>query len=105
MISSCAIASFAEDGALLIVAHICPKTKKILGDVKIVTKGFVYVQESEGLLNDVKELFHRQSKHLKGKYINWNEFKRDVRNEINRFIYQSTKRRPITIPVMISTEL
>lgn len=96
----------AEDGALLVVAHICPKTKKILGDVKIVTKGFVYVQESEDLLNDVKELFLSVSqKHLKGKYINWNEFKRDVRNEINRFIYQSTKRRPITIPVMISTEI
>ncbi|MBN2300073.1 MAG: hypothetical protein JXC31_02675, partial [Acholeplasmataceae bacterium] len=39
-----------------------------------------------------------------GKYINWNEYKRDVRNEINRFIYQETRRSPITIPVIISTE-
>lgn len=96
----------AEDGALLVVAHICPKTKEILGNVDIVTKGFVYVQESEVLLNQVRELFLTVSKrHLEGKYINWNEYKRDVRNEINRFIYQETRRSPITIPVMISTDL
>ena len=95
----------AEDGALLVVAHISPKTKQILGDVKIVTKGFVYVQESEEILNKVKDTFIEVSKkHLEGKYINWNEFKRDVRNEVNRYIYQVTRRSPITIPVIISTE-
>jgi len=96
----------AEDGALLIVSHINPKTKQILGDIKIVTKGFVYVQESEELLNQVKELFEKISKkHLEGKYINWNDYKRDVRNEINHYIYQQTRRSPITIPVIISTEI
>ena len=95
----------AEDGALLLVAHVSPKTKSILGEVTIVTKGFVYVQESEELLSKVKETFMEVSKkHLEGKYINWNDYKRDVRNEVNRYIYQETKRSPITIPVIISTE-
>jgi ribonuclease J len=95
----------AEDGALLLVAHVSPKTKQILGEVKIVTKGFVYVQESEELLNKLKETFVEVSKkHLEGKYINWNDFKKDVRNEISRYIYQETRRSPITIPVIISTE-
>ena len=95
----------AEDGALLLVAHVSPKTKQILGEVHIVTKGFVYVQESEELLNKVKETFMEVSKkHLEGKYINWNDYKRDVRNEVNRYIYQETRRSPITIPVIISTE-
>ncbi len=95
----------AEDGALLLVAHVSPKTKSILGEVTIVTKGFVYVQESEELLSKVKETFMEVSKkHLEGKYINWNDYKRDVRNEVNRYIYQETRRSPITIPVIISTE-
>ncbi|MDO9629591.1 MAG: ribonuclease J [Acholeplasmataceae bacterium] len=95
----------AEDGALLLVAHISPKTKQIIGEVKIITKGFVYVQESEEILNKVKETFLQVSKkHLEGKYINWNDFKRDVRNEVNRYIYSETRRSPITIPVIISTE-
>lgn len=96
----------AEDGALLIVAHVSPKHKKILGNVEIITKGFVYVQESEEILTKVKEIFNKTSeKHLSGKYINWNEYKRDVRNDINRFIYQEIRRSPITIPVIISTEV
>jgi len=95
----------AEDGALLVVAHVSPKLKQIVGDVKIITKGFVYVQESEELLNKVIQVFKDVSKkHLEGKYINWNDYKKDVRNEVNRFLYQETRRSPITIPVIISTE-
>ena len=95
----------AEDGTLLIVAHINPRTKKIIGKVEIVTKGFVYIQASEQLLVEIKEKFIEVSKkHLSGKYINWNDFKRDVRNEVSRFIYQETKRNPITIPVLISID-
>ena len=95
----------AEDGVLMIIAHVSPKTKQILGEVEIVTKGFVYVQESLDVLEAVKEKFIEVSKkHLEGKYINWNEYKRDVRNEIGRYIYQVVKRSPITIPVIISTD-
>ena len=95
----------AEDGTLLIVAHVNPKQKKIIGEIEIVTKGFVYIQSSEELLNQVKELFEKISKkHLKSKYINWNDFKREARNGINRFLYSETKRKPITIPVLISVD-
>jgi ribonuclease J len=95
----------AEDGALIIVSHINPKTKELVGVIEIVTKGFVYIQQSESLLLEIKELFKQTvTKHLQGKYINWNELKRDVRNEISRFVYQETKRNPITIPVLISVD-
>lgn len=95
----------SQDGALIIVSHVNPKSREILGDVEIITKGFVYVQESEELLNEVKKLFYEVSeKFLNSKYINWNDYKRDVRNKINHFIYQETRRSPITIPVIISTE-
>ena len=95
----------SQDGALIIVSHVNPKSREILGDIEIVTKGFVYVQESEELLLEVKKLFMEVSeKFLESKYINWNDYKREVRNKINHFIYQETKRSPITIPVIISTE-
>lgn len=95
----------AEDGALIIVSHINPKTKAMVGSIEIVTKGFVYIQQSESLLQKIKELFELTiKKHLQGKYINWNDLKRDLRNEISRFVYQETKRNPITIPVLISID-
>ncbi|MDY0209899.1 MAG: ribonuclease J [Acholeplasma sp.] len=96
----------SEDGVLLIIANINPRSKRILGEIEIVTKGFVYVKESEQLLKDVKEVFLKAAdKHLKGKYINWNELKTSVREDINKFLYKETRRSPITIPVIIATEV
>lgn len=95
----------AEDGALIIVAHVNPKTKKLVGEINIITKGFVYIKESEELLNEIKEQFINVSKaYLDTKYINWNEYKREIRSHLTKFIYEQTKRSPITIPVIISTE-
>lgn len=95
----------AEDGALIITAHINPRSKEIVGDIQIVTKGFVYVKESEEILENIKNKFVESSKkHLTGKYINWNEYKRDLRNDISKYIYTETRRSPIIIPVVISTE-
>src|SRR5690554_169286 len=96
----------ADDGALIIVAHVDPRKKVLVGDVQIVSKGFVYVKESEEILNQIKSEFIELSQnHLNGKYINWNEFRNDARKTISRFIYQQTKISTITITVIISTEM
>ena len=96
----------AEDGAVLIVAHVSAKQKKIIGDIKVISKGFVYVKEAEDIIEQIKKTFNETSqKHFEGKYINWNDYKKDARNAISKYIYQETRRSPITIPVIISTEL
>lgn len=95
----------ADDGVLLIIANIDPKKKKVLGDVEIVSRGFVYVQEAQEVINELKNIFFTTvDKHLKGKYINWNDLKQDIKEESTKYIQQVTKRKPITIPVIISTE-
>ena len=61
----------ADDGALIIVAHVDPRNKTIVGDIQIVTKGFVYVKESEEILTQIKnEFISISDKHLSGKYVN-----------------------------------
>lgn len=96
----------AEDGAVLIVAHVSAKQKKIIGDIKVISKGFVYVKEAEDIIEQIKKTFNETSqKHFEGKYINWNDYKKDARNAISKYIYQETRRSPIIIPVIISTEL
>lgn len=95
----------AADGVLLVVANVDPKLKSILGNVEVITKGFVYTTEEDILVPKIKEIFYQVSeKHLKGKYVNWNDYKLEVRDEVSKFLYNETKRRPITIPVIISTE-
>ncbi|MBN3490497.1 ribonuclease J [Acholeplasma equirhinis] len=96
----------AADGVMLVIANVDPKAKKVLSDVEVITKGFVHYDDSEkSILDDVKLIFTKVAdKHLQGKYVNWNEFKIEARDEVSKFIYNETKRRPITIPVIISTE-
>ncbi len=42
--------------------------------------------------------------HFTNKYINWNDLKSTIRDDINKYLYKETKQRPVTIPVLISTE-
>lgn len=96
----------SADGVIMVVANISPRTKKVLGEPEIVSKGFVYIKEAEELLDKVKEIFHETSKqYLNQKYINWNEYKQGLRENISKYLFQETKRRPIMIPVLISTEV
>jgi ribonuclease J len=95
----------AEDGALVIVAYVNPQTKQIVGPVDIITKGFVYVKGSEAILNGIRSIFYSASaKHLDKKYINWIEYKKDIRDTIGKYIFQETRRKPILIPDIISLE-
>lgn len=96
----------AEDGVILISANINPRTKTILVGPEIVSRGFAFERENEDLLIKIKELFMLvSSKCLATKFINWSEYKTAIKNEISHYIYKNTKRNPIVIPVLISTDL
>lgn len=96
----------ADDGVILISANINPRTKTIIVGPEIVSRGFAFERENEDLLIKTKELFMLvSSKCLATKFINWSEYKTAIKNEISHYIYKNTKRNPIVIPVLISTDL
>jgi len=96
----------ADDGVLLITANINPRTKTVLVGPEVVTKGFIYAKENEEIITSIKEIFMLvASKFLITKFINWSDFKTEIKNEISHYIYKTTKRNPIIIPVLISTDL
>ncbi len=96
----------AEDGLLLISANINPRSKEVLVGPEIISKGFIYAKENEDIINKIKEIFMQVSeKQLDSKFINWSEYKTNLKNEISHYIYKNTKRNPIIIPVLISTDL
>lgn len=95
----------AKDGIMLIIANLNPKTKKILSGPEIIVKGFTTIKESDELTNGIKEVFSKVAKtHLTGKYVNWNDLKKDIKEEVNRYLYKELQRTPITIPIVIATE-
>ena len=96
----------AQDGLVLIIANINPRTKTVLLGPEVVTKGFNTQTENVNIVVKIKEIFYIVSeRHLATKFINWSEYKTILKNEISHYIYRELKRSPIIIPVLISTDL
>ncbi len=96
----------AEDGVVIISANINPKNKRIVVGPEIVSKGFIYDNDTTKMLEKVKQAFFIISERfLNQKFINWSEYKTALKSEISTLIYKTIKRHPIIIPVLISTDL
>ncbi|MBQ9124622.1 MAG: ribonuclease J [Acholeplasmatales bacterium] len=96
----------ADDGVLLISANVNPKTKTVVIGPEIVSRGFIFTKENEDFIAKIRDVFNEVSeKFLQTKFINWAEYKTNIKNEISHYIYKETKRSPIIIPVLISTDL
>lgn len=95
----------ADNGVFIIIGHIDPLKKTIVGEVEITMKGFLPSDSYEAIKDELIALFKEKiNLHFENKYINWNELKLQLRDEINKFLFSKTKRRPVTVPVLISTE-
>ena len=96
----------ANDGVLIISSNINARSKKTLTGPDIVTKGFMYDNENLNLFDKIKQIFADVANvYLAQKFINWSDFKNELRGQIASLIYKETRRSPIIIPVLISTDL
>jgi len=91
-----------EDGIIVIVA-VLNDFDRSLGSVDIVTRGFVYVKESEELMTEMKEVAWQSLGDALGQGItDPAQLKGKLRDDVNHFIYNKTKRRPMVLPVIIT---
>jgi len=91
----------AEDGIFIAVVTLDPKNRKIVGGPEIQSRGFVYVRESEELLNDASEKVREiVEEGLLQKKIEWSEMKQNMRDKLSKYLYEQTKRRPMIIPII-----
>ena len=91
----------AEDGIFIAVVTLDPKNRKIVGGPEIQSRGFVYVRESEELLNDASEKVREiVEEGLLQKKIEWSEMKQNMRDKLVKYLYEQTKRRPMIIPII-----
>ena len=68
----------------------------------VITRGFVYVRDSEGLLTEIRDLASDSIERCISKNIyQWSKLKNEVRNEVGEFVYQKTKRKPIIVPIIM----
>lgn len=94
----------AQDGMLTIVVAIERDTLSIVSGPDVITRGFVYVKESEALINKVKELsVNELEKCLSMGVIEWYVLKGNIKKSVEKYIYETTKRRPTIIPIIMET--
>ena len=94
----------AQDGMLTIVVAIERETLSIVSGPDVITRGFVYVKESEELINSVRQLSVRElEKCLSVGIIEWYVLKANVKKTVENYIYEKTKRRPTIIPIIMET--
>jgi ribonuclease J len=92
----------SQDGILVVVVTLSKQEGKILSGPDIISRGFVYVRESEGLLEEANRIVSATLSRLMGDNINeWASLKTQVRDTLGRFLYEQTRRRPMILPIIM----
>lgn len=87
----------ADDGVFVVMIPVDKSGNYMSGKLEIVTRGFVYVKDSQELMNKSKKFIREKLGKLQAKDKDWNQTKRKLENEINRMLYKETGREPLTI--------
>jgi ribonuclease J len=92
----------AKDGILTIVVTIDRESFSILAGPDIVSRGFVFVKESDVLMREARNVVKQTLEQcLDNKTIEWSVIKSGIRNDLGEFLYSKTKRKPIILPVIM----
>ena len=92
----------SDDGVFIAAVTIDRKKKKIISEPRVSTRGFVYIKANHALMNGaadvIKEAVNNNFEHKK---FDWTELKQDVRNNVEKYLYKQTGRRPVVLPVVM----
>ncbi|QKS71380.1 ribonuclease J [Paenalkalicoccus suaedae] len=92
----------SKDGILVVVVTLNKKHDDILSGPDIISRGFVYVRESEALIKDAEELVRTSlTSAMSEKQTEWAQLKSQVRDQLSKFLYEKTKRRPMIMPIIM----
>ena len=91
----------AEDGMVVVVMPFSSNDHKILADPEIVTRGFIYVKEAEELIEELKRVTLESVAACEAQHINdFTGIKSKVKNNISGYLYKTTRRSPMILPVI-----
>ena len=92
----------SQDGLIVIVLTMDSSTGEVVAGPDVISRGFVYVRESENLMDDVKNVVRYEIKKCEEKGIrDWSTIKSTVRENLRDYIFTKTKRNPMIIPIIM----
>ncbi|MFH2105309.1 MAG: ribonuclease J [Parcubacteria group bacterium] len=92
----------AKDGMFVVIATIDSKTGKLVGNPDLISRGFIYMKESKGLVEQARKKVRKivESKKVDSS-VNYAYLKNKIRDDVGQFLYSKTERRPMVLPVVI----
>ena len=92
----------SQDGLIVIVLTMDSTTGEVVAGPDVISRGFVYVKESESLMDDVKSVVRHEIKKCEERNIrDWSTIKSTVRENLKDYIFMKTKRNPMIIPIIM----
>ena len=91
----------AQDGVVIVVIALDKGSNQVLSGPDIVSRGFVYVRDSEALLTEARERIESVLDRCEaGNVTEWNAIKTQIRDTLGKYFYDKTKRRPMILPII-----
>ncbi len=91
----------SRDGIVVVIVAINRQTGQLVGRPDIVSRGFVDTRESKDMMEESRDLVAKAFDHSGARPADWDFINTKVRDILNRFYYDQTKRRPMILPVMV----
>ncbi len=92
----------SQDGLIVIVMTMDNQTGEIVSGPDVISRGFVYVRESENLMEDVKAFIREEINDLENRHVrDWSTIKSTLKDDLRDFIFDRTKRNPMILPIIM----
>ena len=92
----------AEDGMIVVVTSMSGENGAVVSGPDIITRGFVYVKESEELMEELRRVaVEALSRCERSHTTDWSAIKAEIKNDLSGFLYKKTKRNPMILPVIM----
>lgn len=92
----------SQDGLFVVVVTLEKRTGKLVAGPDIISRGFVYMRESEQLITQAREVVRNVVLEFENKSkSDWSQIKNRVKNELRDFLYTQTKRNPVILPIIV----
>ena len=91
----------AEDGMVVVCVNLSAEDGMVLTGPDIITRGFIYVKESEELMEELREVALEAIERCQRKHVrDWSAIKGAIKNDLSGYLYKTTKRNPMILPII-----
>jgi ribonuclease J len=90
-----------QDGFLVLVVAISEETGELVSGPEVISRGFVYMDQSEDLVDEIKKVIVDKIENLPDEEDDWIVVQQDLRDAVSKFLFKRTQRRPMILPIIL----